>query len=214
MVFIIIYLIISFLIGAIPTGLIIGKIKKIDIRAQGSKNIGATNVTRALGPFFGILTLIIDSTKAFLPLFLLNPISNHFNLNLSSLNIELLNIELWKGLIALAILCGNTFNPFLRFKGGKGVATGLGIMLYLNPYGVLISFIIFLIVVIITRYISLGSILAVLAIIISSFFFLKSFYIIIAIFLIGFIVILRHKENIKRLLNSTENKFSFKSSKK
>lgn len=209
MVFIIIYLIISFLIGAIPTGLIIGKIKNIDIRAQGSKNIGATNVTRALGPFFGIITLIIDSTKAFLPLFLLNPISNHFNLNLSSLN-----IELWKGLIALAILCGNTFNPFLRFKGGKGVATGLGIMLYLNPYGVLISFIIFLIAVIITRYISLGSILAVFAIIISSFFFLKSFYIIIAIFLIGFIVILRHKENIKRLLNSTENKFSFKSSKK
>lgn len=209
MVFIIIYLIISFLIGAIPTGLIIGKIKKIDIRAQGSKNIGATNVTRALGPFFGIITLIIDSTKAFLPLFLLNPILNHFNLNLSSLN-----IELWKGLIALAILCGNTFNPFLRFKGGKGVATGLGIMLYLNPYGVLISFIIFLIGVIITRYISFGSILAVFTIIISSFFLLKSFYIIIAIFLIGFIVILRHKENIKRLLNSTENKFSIKSSKK
>ncbi|MCR4422452.1 MAG: glycerol-3-phosphate 1-O-acyltransferase PlsY [Spirochaetales bacterium] len=209
MIFFIIYLLISFLIGAIPTGLIIGRIKKVDIRSQGSRNIGATNVTRTLGPIFGIITLFIDCLKAFFPLILFKPISSYF-----SASQQLLNLELSRSIIAVAILCGNTFNPFLRFKGGKGVATGLGIMLFLNPIGVAISFAIFFITVLISKYVSLGSILAVITIIISSFFLLKSFYIIGAIILIGLIVLVRHKENIKRLLNSTENKFAFKKNKK
>jgi glycerol-3-phosphate acyltransferase PlsY len=209
MIFFIIYLLISFLIGAIPTGLIIGKIKKVDIRSQGSKNIGATNVTRSLGPIFGAITLFIDSLKAFLPLFLFKSISNYF-----SISPQFLSLDLSRSIIAVVILCGNTFNPFLRFKGGKGVATGLGIMLFLNPIGVAVSFAIFLITVLISKYISLGSIFAVITIIVSSFFLIKSFYIICSIVLIGFIVIIRHKENIKRLLNSTENKFTLKNNKK
>lgn len=205
MILIILYLLFGLLIGAIPTGLIIGKIKKVDIRNVGSKNIGATNVTRALGPFWGLITLIIDSLKAFLILFFFG-----YYINFAKISISVFNIEFWTSILAILVLCGNTFNPFMKFKGGKGVATGLGIMLFLNPKGVAISFIIFLIIVIIFRYISLGSIFAVIAIILTSFFFTNSIYTKIAIILIGLIVIYRHKENIKRLLNSTENKFTFK----
>lgn len=208
MLLVILYELISFLIGAIPTGLIIGKTKKVDLRNEGSKNIGATNVTRTLGPFFGFITLFIDALKAFLPLLFLKNFLNFFNLNSLKLDINIIY-----SITALAILCGNTFNPFLRFKGGKGVATGLGIILFLNPYGVLFSFVVFLITVIISKYISLGSILAVFSIIASSFFFCKHYSIIISISLIGLIVIIRHKDNIKRLLNSTENKFSLKKNK-
>lgn len=204
MILLIFYQIIGFLIGSIPTGLIIGKIKNIDIRNIGSKNIGATNVTRALGPFWGLITLIIDSSKAFLILFLFK-----YFIEFTKLKIEFKNFEFWISILATLVLCGNTFNPFTKFKGGKGVATGLGIMLFLNPIGVAISLLVFLITVIVSRYISLGSIFAVITIILTSFFFTTSIYIKFFTILIGLIVIFRHKENIKRLLNSTENKFTF-----
>lgn len=205
MIFFIIYTAISFFIAAIPTGIIIGKIRKIDIRSIGSKNIGATNVTRALGPAFGLITLIIDSSKAFFPLFLFKPILQYFNLETF-----VFNPDLCISIIALFIILGNTFNPFTGFSGGKGVATGLGVMLFLNPVGVGISFVAFLIVVLISKFVSLGSIISVFVIIITSLFFVKSYYIIISIILIGTIILIRHKENIKRLINSSENKFSFK----
>lgn len=208
MIFLIIYPIISFFIAAIPTGIIIGKIRKIDIRNVGSKNIGATNVTRALGPVYGLLTLIIDSSKAFIPLFLFKPILLYFKLESFAFG-----IDFWISIIALFTICGNTFSPFTGFSGGKGVATGLGVMLFLNPIGVFISFFVFIIVVLISKFISLGSIVSVFVIIITSFFFIKSYYIIISIVLIGTIILIRHKDNIKRLLNSTENKFSLKNKK-
>ncbi len=201
----IIYIFISFFIGAIPTGFIIGKIKKIDIRKEGSKNIGATNVTRTLGPIYGSITLLLDCLKAFLPLLLFKPFIDYFNIKTL-----FLSFDFWHSLVAIFIIFGNIFNPFLGFKGGKGVATGLGVMLFLNPYGVLISLLIFIIIVTIFKYISLGSLVAVFSIIIFSLIFVKSYFIICAIILIGLLVIFRHKENIKRLLNGTENKFSLK----
>ena len=188
MIFLIFYIILSFFIGAIPTGYIIGRLKKIDIREHGSKNIGATNVTRTLGPALGLITLIIDSLKGFLVLLLFKPIINNLGIN-----ITFANLDFWISILSLSIICGNIFNPFLKFKGGKGVATGLGIMLYLNPAGVGISFLIFLLTVLIFKYISLGSIIAVFSIIISSFFIVKSYYILVAIIIIGILIVFRHK---------------------
>ncbi len=204
-IFYITYIFFCFFIGAIPTGFIIGKLKNIDIRDKGSKNIGATNVTRTLGPVFGLITLSVDSLKAFLPLFLFKTIMNYFKLE-----VPILTFDFWLALASVFVLFGNIFNPFLNFKGGKGVATGLGIMLYLNPIGVIIVFFVFIIVFILFKYISLGSIFAVISIVAFSFFKIKSPYILISIFLIGTFVIIRHKENIKRLINRSENRFSLK----
>ena len=197
----IIFIIIGYILGALPNGVWIGKyFKGIDIREHGSKNSGATNAYRVLGPKFGIMVLIADALKGFLPPF----IASKFGVAGNSLL-----------LIGMIAIIGHTLSFFLNFKGGKGVATSLGVFLFLIPNVTLALLIIFILVVYFTRYISLGSIIAAAALpILTAFSPIRNnvgrMPLIIMTLLIGAFVIWRHRTNITRLMNGTENKFKLK----
>lgn len=198
---IIFFLVLGYVMGALPNGVWLGKyFKNIDIREHGSKNSGATNAYRVLGPKYGIMVLILDALKGFLPPFL----ASRFGVSG--------NILLVIGVLAIV---GHSLSFFLNFKGGKGVATSLGVFLFLIPNVTLVLLIIFILVVYFTRYISLGSIIAAAALpILTAFSPIRNnvgrMPLIIMTLLIGAFVIWRHRTNITRLMNGTENKFKLK----
>jgi len=133
----------AYLLGSVPTGLLLGKLYGIDVRQEGSGNIGATNIYRTVGRKVGIITLVGDCLKGMLPVLLA------WKMGLAE------PMQAW---IGLAAFCGHVFSIFLLFKGGKGVATALGVYLALAPLAVLGAVLIFVVLVLIWRYISLGSI--------------------------------------------------------
>ena len=188
-------IILSYFFGAIPSGVWRGKIfKNIDVRDYGSKNSGATNSYRVLGAKLGIAVLIIDVLKGFIPLY----IASKFNLAYNDLVI-----------LGLVAILAHTFSCFISFKGGKGVATSLGVFLFLAPVITLILLVIFILVVYFTKYISLGSITAAFLLPIFTFFTHRDTYLFTLSVVIAIFVIYRHKTNISRLLSGTENKFKF-----
>ena len=188
-------MVLAYFMGAIPSGVWLGKIfKNIDVRDYGSKNSGATNSYRVLGAKLGIAVLIIDVLKGFIPLY----IASKFNLAYNDLVI-----------LGLVAILAHTFSCFISFKGGKGVATSLGVFLFLAPVITLILLAIFILVVYFTKYISLGSITAALLLPIFTFFTHRDSYLFALSVIIAIFVIYRHKTNISRLLSGTENKFKF-----
>ena len=195
---IIIFTLLAYLFGSLPNGLYVAKVKNVDIRNKGSKNTGATNVFRVMGAKFGILVLILDALKGFLPLILAEKAGVHGNILV---------------LIGVTAVIGHTFSPFLNFKGGKGVATSLGIFLYLTPVPMLITLGMFFIVVGISKYVSLGSVLAsillpLLILIMPANEKLGNITVVFIISaLLGAYIIYKHRANIERLKNGTENKF-------
>lgn len=182
----------SYVIGSIPNGLIIGKLLKgVDLRNFGSKNIGATNAFRVLGPWPALLVFLADMTKGLLGVYL--------GQYLTGTSVG----QLVGGIFAIT---GHNWSLFLGFKGGRGVATGLGVIAVLVPKVTAIIFIIWAVIVYFTRYVSLGSIIA--AGLLPVFIWLfdeKSEYLYFGI-LAGLFVIIRHKPNIKRLLKGQELK--------
>lgn len=193
----------SYLLGSIPTSYIFGKILKgIDIREHGSGNAGATNALRILGTKWGILTMILDMAKGWLAVFLGRMLLD--------------NPANWV-LIALALgaIIGHIFTIYLGFKGGKGVATSAGVFIALAPIPVAIALAVFIITVWITRYVSLGSMLAALVAFGAELFInIKNNFadkeILGLVILIVAFIIFRHKANIQRLLAGNENKLKFK----
>lgn len=194
--------VIAYFFGSLPSGVWIGKIvKNIDIREHGSNNSGATNAYRVLGAKYGILVLLADALKGYLPLLIAERL---FNQNGNTLIV-----------LGLISIIGHTLSCFLNFKGGKGVATSLGVFLYLFPIGVGIVFLVFVLVVATTKYISLGSIIgAGLLPILAIFLPMREginrgpFFIIALI--VGVFVIYKHRANIERLRKGIENKFQLK----
>ena len=189
--------VIGFFVGALPFGFIVSKLRGIDIRKKGSGNIGFTNVFRVVGKMEGIVVLILDVSKGLLPVLLLNKYYGYYY-----------------GMIAgVSAMLGHIFTPFLKFKGGKGVATGLGVFIGLAPFSALFAFVVWLIVVSVSRYISLGSITAAIAlplfIFFSRFIVRDEYNIFLLIFtiLVCLLVIILHRSNIKRLIKGKENKF-------
>ena len=180
---------ISYLMGSIPFGLILTKFfLKKDIREVGSGNIGATNVLRTGNKVIGYLTLILDISKAVIPVFYIK-----FNFP------ELVYIS------SLSVFVGHVFPVWLKFKGGKGVATYVGILFSINYFLGLIFIISWLIIFFISKYSSLGSILS--SLIIPIFIFFNSSYENEYFFIIMFVLILyTHRENVKRLINKEESK--------
>ena len=179
----------SYLSGSVPFGLILTKIfLKKDLRKIGSKNIGATNVLRAGNKILGYSTLVLDILKAVLPILYIKFFMNDY-----------LYIS------ALSIFIGHVFPIWLKFKGGKGVATYVGILCCLNIYLGISFGIVWLFVFLIFKYSSLSSLFGSLSIPLTNYFILKED--IIFFFVIMFVLIFfTHRENIKRLLNSTESK--------
>lgn len=191
----------TYFCGSIPSGVWIGKIfKGIDIRTVGSKNSGATNAYRNLGWKCGVGTLILDALKGYFPLYLANllSVSDKFIIML--------------GLVAIV---AHSASFFLNFKGGKGVATSLGVFLFLAPKAILVALLGFLIVVFFTRLVSLASItgaitLPIMVVLLPTKVGVDKNLLVIISFMIGIFVIYRHRANIRRLLNGTEEKILFK----
>lgn len=208
----IVFLIISYLLGSIPWALIIGKIVKgIDIREHGSKNMGATNAFRVLGFKYGLLVFALDAIKGGLVLFIMK--HNFFNFDLGDFVIHPLSYG------ACAFL-GHLFPIFAKFKGGKGMATASGIVLFYHPIAFAVGFVTFLIVIITTRYVSLSSCVTALSVLITTFFFKDEYYVTIGnitityfsqilIFICAFLII-KHIPNFKRIIKHTETKINFK----
>jgi len=184
----------GYLLGSVPTGLLLAKFfSKVDPRKTGSGNIGATNIFRTAGKGLGILTLVGDVLKGMIP------IGIAIQLNVS---------DLWLAGVGLSTFLGHVFPIFLGFKGGKGVATALGVYLVISPIAVLIEFLVFAGLVWKWRYISLGSICCATTIPILIAFFRSDSqaYFIVSVAMAA-LILYRHQENIIRLLQGTENKW-------
>ncbi|MBI5888885.1 MAG: glycerol-3-phosphate 1-O-acyltransferase PlsY [Deltaproteobacteria bacterium] len=200
----------AYLAGSIPFGIIAARIfGGKDPRATGSGNIGATNVIRSAGKAAGIATLLCDILKGALPTLLAFYIVSYVYVigddiyALPGMSMRVFFVSL----AGFAAFLGHLFPVFLKFKGGKGVATACGVMLVISPPAMLIIAALFVLVVLIKRYISLGSIIAASALpVILSFLPSVREYMLLGV-LIGVCVIIKHKENIKRLAAGTENKF-------
>lgn len=195
---IILLTVIAYFFGALPFGLFVARLNGVDIRTQGSGNIGATNVFRVVGKGWGILTLTLDALKGFLPAFAF-PLLGGVHQD-------------WGVLFGLSAIIGHSFPVYLKFKGGKGVATSAGMLLGVAPLAMGAGFVCWVITVVITRYVSLASIVAALAVGITVWLDPAEDSILIqsALSLMAMLVIWLHRANVKRLLNGTENRFGNK----
>lgn len=200
----------SFLIGSIPTGLIIAKLKGVDLRAIGSGNIGATNVLRAMGKEAAIITLIGDIVKGTIPVLLARHILSSSDIGIAPLvHIDSFITEpkiLAEGVVGLFAVLGHNYSIFLKFRGGKGVATSLGMLLPLSPHSALIAITIWLFALARSGYSSLSSLVAFGTLPIVIFIVDRSNEKILITAFIAVLIFLRHVSNIKRLLAGTENK--------
>lgn len=186
----------AYLVGSVPFGLLISKAKGVDIRKQGSGNIGATNVLRCLGKPLGIACFVLDALKGYLPAALfpvLGIVDPTFGI-----------------LFGAAAILGHNFPVFLKFKGGKGVATSAGVLLGVAPLAVAVGLLTWVIVFYTSGYVSLGSIIAALAVVITGWTTGCGPVIATALTLLGALTVWRHRENIKRLIAGTEHKFQKK----
>jgi len=188
--------VVAYLFGAIPFGLLVAKSRGVDIRTQGSGNIGATNVFRVIGKGWGIFTFALDALKGFIPAFVFP--------RLAGLDAE------WGVLFGIVAILGHSFPVYLRFKGGKGVATSAGMLLGVAPLAVGVGFACWALCMVISRYVSLSSIVAAIAVAVTVWIQDKGQVINIALTILSLLIIWLHRANIKRLLNGTENRFGKK----
>lgn len=196
--------VIAYFIGSIPFGFLLTKfVKGVDIRQVGSGNPGATNVARVLGKPYGILVFFLDMLKGFLPVYFFDWLFSGYGHNLALI------------LCGVGVICGHTFPIFLGFKGGKAAATGCGVFLWLAPVPLFIAVAVWSLTVFISRYISLGSMISSISLVASLILFGKEPFrhglplTLFSIF-ISVLLIIRHKANIKRIVNGTENKIGRK----
>ncbi|MEI8198010.1 MAG: glycerol-3-phosphate 1-O-acyltransferase PlsY [Phycisphaerae bacterium] len=188
----------AFLLGGIPFGLIIVRLMTgKDVRESGSGNIGATNVLRTTGRMAGILTLLLDGLKGTLAVHVADYLTH--------------GSVLWMSAAALAALLGHAFSPMLKFKGGKAVATFIGAFAYLTPMPLLAVVVIFILVLAYTRYLSLASIIAAGLFPVACWMILHPDWPVIAAALAAAVlVVVRHRDNIDRILAGNERVFQFK----
>jgi glycerol-3-phosphate acyltransferase PlsY len=188
--------VLGYLVGSVPFGILVAKAfdRGIDLRRAGSGNIGATNVARTLGKGPGALTLLLDAGKG------------AFALAMTRLAMEGAPPH-WLALVGGAVFLGHVFPVYLRFRGGKGVATALGVVAYLSPETAFVLVVLFVAVVYFTRYVSLGSLCAAVGLPVAMAFLGKSRDYVTLSLAMAFLVIYTHRENIHRLLAGQERKF-------
>ena len=203
---------VAYVLGSVPFGFLLVKIfRGEDIRLTGSGNIGATNVARSGAKVLGIVTLLLDALKGTFAVWFAYALGN------SALNscvdvIPCVPVVRLMACAALGAVTGHIFPVWLRFRGGKGVATAVGCFFVLFPKAMLLSLVLFLIVVAITRYVSLGSILASIAFpIIAHLADDAPWRSVMLVAVISLLIIMKHHQNIRRLLSGSENRFGRKS---
>ena len=189
----------AYLLGSIPWGLVLTRMfSSVDIRREGSGNIGATNVSRVAGSTLGILTFAGDILKGAIPIFIA--------VRLSSAGAW--GTDPWLSTVALAAFLGHLFPVFTGFRaGGKGVATAAGCFIVLSPFACLIALGAFILLIGVTRYVSVGSMGAAIILPLAVWFWTNSVFLTGAAVVIGVLIILRHSQNIKRLIQGTESRF-------
>ncbi|MFA5142774.1 MAG: glycerol-3-phosphate 1-O-acyltransferase PlsY [Candidatus Omnitrophota bacterium] len=189
----------AYIIGSFPTSFIMARmLKGIDIRDVGSGNAGATNVLRAVGKLPALITLIVDIAKGILAVTVLADLTYPY--------IESLDYDFYRSFLGLVAVCGHIWPVWLKFKGGKGVATTLGVAIGLAPLVLLPCIVIWLIIFFTTNYVSLASIVALMAFPVLAIALIQPLYLVLISVVICSISIFKHKENIKRLLKGQENK--------
>ena len=187
----------AYLFGAIPFGLLVAKSRGVDIRTQGSGNIGATNVFRVIGKGWGIFTFVLDALKGFIPAFVFP--------RLAGLDPE------WGVLFGIVAILGHSFPVYLKFKGGKGVATSAGMLLGVAPIAVLVGFVCWMLCMVFSRIVSLSSIVAAIAVAIAVWVLDPTVLVVnLALTILAVLVIWLHRANVRRLLNGTESRFGKK----
>ncbi|HKW31612.1 MAG TPA: glycerol-3-phosphate 1-O-acyltransferase PlsY [Candidatus Acidoferrum sp.] len=195
----------AYMLGSIPFGLLLTKaFGRGDVRKVGSGNIGATNVARAAGPLAGVFTLILDVAKGAAAVLLAERLSN--------------DSAIWMMIAAFAALLGHCFPVWLRFKGGKGVATAAGIFLVLSPLACLAAVILFILVVIFWKYVSVGSVSAAAAMPLLIYLLWAPRHapppsVTFGTVAVALLIIYKHRGNLQRLLEGAEPKFSFSKNK-
>ena len=218
----------AYLLGSIPSGFVVAKVKGIDIRKTGSGNIGATNAMRVLGKPAGIFVLLLDALKGYaavvwLTPFVFNLVAPHFfkfDYNhptgfffepFKGQDIELqLRLFVFAGIFAVM---GHNYTCWLKFKGGKGIATSAGVYLALAPWAVLIAVAVFILAVAITKYVSVGSIAAAIALPAAVWVLQpQNYFLGIVTTALGALAIFKHRSNIQRVVAGTENRLGQKKS--
>jgi acyl phosphate:glycerol-3-phosphate acyltransferase len=188
----------AYLVGSIPTGYLWARAKGVDIRSVGSGNIGATNVFRILGKGPGIAVLLIDALKGFLPAkFLL-------------LGATVANQEYHSIVAGLFAVIGHNYTCWLRFKGGKGIATSAGVLIAWVPLALLITLASWIVIFAVSRYVSLASVLAAFVLPLAVFTTRQPGYMVGIASVLSALAIYKHRANIQRLFNGTENRFGSK----
>jgi glycerol-3-phosphate acyltransferase PlsY len=196
-----------FFIGSIPFGLLVGFMKGVDVRKAGSGNIGATNVGRTCGKFWGFFTLFLDAAKGFVPVYLVGhfELGKHFIAGVPHADV-VLQVACGIGTVA-----GHMYPVYLKFKGGKGIATAAGVFLAASPWALLCAFSAWVLFTVLTRYVSVGSIASVIALASGQMLTDQEAFrdhLGVTIFTIGVMVfaIYKHRGNIKRIFQGTEPK--------
>lgn len=193
----------AYLVGAIPTGFLLARMKGVDIRTVGSGNIGATNVYRCVGKTWGVATFVLDFLKGFIPAAVFPAAINGWAKDDCFAQLPLL-------CGCLAVL-GHNWPVYLRFKGGKGMATGAGALAGFAPLAMLVGLFCWLVIFLATRYVSLSSMAAAVSVAVSAWWFNGDNPLIpAALSVMSVIIIWRHRGNLQRLRSGTEYRFSFK----
>ena len=195
----------AYLLGSIPTGYLVARARGIDIRAVGSGNIGATNVFRMVGKTAGVFALVVDGLKGYAACTWLS------DWVLTLLGGPTTSTELCRILAGLTAVLGHNFTCWLKFKGGKGIATSAGVYFALAPLAAGIALVTGIVTAVLTRYVSIASIAAAVALPTAVWFTKDSLFLGIVTTALGLLAIFKHRSNIQRLLNGTEQSLGKKS---
>jgi acyl phosphate:glycerol-3-phosphate acyltransferase len=193
----------AYLLGSIPTGFLVGKARGVDIRKIGSGNIGATNTFRAVGIPAGILVLVVDGLKGYAACTWL--VDGMAQLTGSGATLEHLRIA-----GGLAALLGHNYTCWLKFKGGKGIATSAGVLGALVPWGLAISFGVWVMVFLASRYVSLASVAAAIILPFGAWLTKSSLTLVLVTGAMGLLAVYKHRANIQRLMKGTESRVGYK----
>lgn len=198
----------SYLIGSIPWGFLIGRLYGVDIRKVGSGNIGATNVTRSLGKLPGRICFFLDLLKGFLPVLAVSMMLKQQYFEDPE--------QLGQIIAAASAVLGHMFSVFMKFRGGKGISTIFGVLLGFSPWSFLAAGIVWVLVFLISRYVSMASIAACAVLPVAATLFTMtevyyhSIWVLAFLYLLSILAVIRHSANIRRLINGTENRFERK----
>jgi acyl phosphate:glycerol-3-phosphate acyltransferase len=198
--------IVGYLLGSIPTGYLVGKAKGIDLRTVGSGNIGATNVFRTLGKGLGILVLVIDGLKGYAACaWLPDLVFGYLTQKYGQPDAGFYDVLRIAG--GLAAVLGHNYTCWLKFKGGKGIATSAGMLAALVPVAFIVVLVIWIVMFAVTRYVSVASIAGSVALPFAAYFTKNSATIVLVTAFMAALAVYKHRSNIQRLLNGTESRF-------